>query len=326
MDNAYAKGQHALCGDYSAYTPTGLSYFRKAGRAHTTPKRGDVVYFYSSSLGRVSHVGIVVDVSLQGKTYTIKTIEGNTKAGTRFERDGGEAAYKTYTFTEAQVGGKNLLNAFCSPLYDGVTTSELVIKTAKKWVGYVEKDLAALNCTDEQLQDHDYMPGDDNVTWFGRWYGRDHGSVYFTGQWCQMFVSWCFYEAAREGYAQQFTGWTQENGKWYYRMNGQIQKSKWLEISGRWYVFADDGSMITGWFRGADGWYYLNRDDGAMLASQWIRDDGSDYYLTKSGLMATSCYVKAYHKDHYYWVGSGGEWVPEKDTAIPADGEYIIEE
>ena len=55
----YQRGQRLLCGDYSSYTPTGSSYFKKAGRWGTTPHAGDIIYFYTASLGRISHVGIV---------------------------------------------------------------------------------------------------------------------------------------------------------------------------------------------------------------------------------------------------------------------------
>lgn len=45
IDNAYARGQKLLCGDYSQYTPTGKSYFVKKSRWFTVPQRGDIVYF-----------------------------------------------------------------------------------------------------------------------------------------------------------------------------------------------------------------------------------------------------------------------------------------
>lgn len=69
IDNAYARGQKLLCGDYSQYTPTGKSYFVKKGRWFTVPKRGDIVYFYYSSLGRVGHVAgaVVVEADYKKK-------------------------------------------------------------------------------------------------------------------------------------------------------------------------------------------------------------------------------------------------------------------
>ena len=90
IDNAYARGQKLLCGDYSQYTPTGKSYFIKKSRWFTVPQRGDIVYFYYTSLGRVGHVGaaVVVDTDHQKKTFKFVSIEGNT-SGSAGERNGG---------------------------------------------------------------------------------------------------------------------------------------------------------------------------------------------------------------------------------------------
>lgn len=73
IDNAYARGQQLLCGDYSQYTPTGKSYFVKKGRWFTVPKRGDVVYFYYSSLGRVGHVAgaVVVEADYEKENLSL---------------------------------------------------------------------------------------------------------------------------------------------------------------------------------------------------------------------------------------------------------------
>lgn len=57
-----------------AWTPSGLAWFKARGQVVSTPKRGDIVYFYYPSKGRVAHVGIVESVS----GGYITTIEGNT--------------------------------------------------------------------------------------------------------------------------------------------------------------------------------------------------------------------------------------------------------
>jgi len=57
-----------------AWTPGGLAWFKKRGRVVSTPRRGDIVYFYYPSMGRVAHVGFVESVS----NGYIVTIEGNT--------------------------------------------------------------------------------------------------------------------------------------------------------------------------------------------------------------------------------------------------------
>ena len=66
-----------------AWTPSGLSWFKARGQVVSTPKRGDIVYFYYPSKGRVAHVGIVerVDgnyiVTIEGNTNTSGSSQGN---------------------------------------------------------------------------------------------------------------------------------------------------------------------------------------------------------------------------------------------------------
>lgn len=83
-----------------AYTPSGVNWFRTRGRYHTTgtPERGDIVYFYSTGLGRVSHVGIVTDRRADG---LISTIEGNT------DDAGGRTGGKVMRKLRAPLGQKS---------------------------------------------------------------------------------------------------------------------------------------------------------------------------------------------------------------------------
>lgn len=64
----------ALLYGWSAYTPTSSQYFKNKGRYDKNPKRGDIVFFYSSSEGRIGHTGIVEKVN----GNTVYTIEGNS--------------------------------------------------------------------------------------------------------------------------------------------------------------------------------------------------------------------------------------------------------
>ena len=57
-----------------AWTPAGYSWFKARGRVVSAPRRGDIVYFYYPTKGRVAHVGIVESVA----DGYITTIEGNT--------------------------------------------------------------------------------------------------------------------------------------------------------------------------------------------------------------------------------------------------------
>ena len=77
------EGAKKLIYTWTNYTPTGSGAFKKRSRyikrGYGKPKRGDVIYFYSSAKGRIGHVGIVYKVS-GSKVYTI---EGNRSDAVR---------------------------------------------------------------------------------------------------------------------------------------------------------------------------------------------------------------------------------------------------
>jgi len=325
-----------LCGDPekslgpTAYTPAGVAQFKQAGRYGTTPKEGSFVYFYTSGLGRVSHVELVVSAYLRDGLWHMDTIGGNTAAGkneTQF-RDGGKCIRKTYEFLPSQVGGANRINGFGYPRFEADTCSaQQLIEEASRWLGYLEKEHSWSNLLDK-LAD----PGDNNCTVFGRWFGETVGDTktYTCAQWCSMFVCYCAKEAVIKAHSEK-TGWTYSPNGWTYRKDdGNLCCNEWLYYGGRWYVFSGSGKMITGWFRAVEGWYYL-AGDGAMCASQWICDEetGKSYYVTATGLMAKSCYVKSEKPTApgvytYYWVNDDGVWEPRWDTAQPDLKKYEV--
>ena len=113
-----AAAKKLLCqtnaGNYmTGYTPDGSGYFKKAGRWYSTPKVGDVIYFYSSSMGRICHVGYVERVDTVNKI--VYTIEGNTNSD-GFTTNGGCVARHSYSY--ASVGGSNRVAGFGRPLYE----------------------------------------------------------------------------------------------------------------------------------------------------------------------------------------------------------------
>ena len=127
--------QYLMCDPSSnryltGYTPTGSSYFKQAGRWHTIPKVGDIVYFYSSSMGRICHVGVVIDVDESLKTF--RTVEGNTNSD-GFTSNGGCVAKHSYSY--ANVGGDNRVNGFGRPRYtkeNGGDKYMFSVETVKK--------------------------------------------------------------------------------------------------------------------------------------------------------------------------------------------------
>ena len=107
-----------LCGDLHCYTPAGAKYFKIKGRytkrKNADPQPGDVVFFYSSSKGRIGHVGIVTQVD-SSKVYTI---EGNTSGGSKLVTNGGAVWNKSYKKTSTYIDG------YGRPDYAGVMVPE----------------------------------------------------------------------------------------------------------------------------------------------------------------------------------------------------------
>lgn len=96
----------------TGYTPTASQCFKNAGRYFKKPLFGDIAFFYTQSKGRISHVGIVVFVDENNKTFT--TVEGNTNSD-GFTTNGGCVAKHTYGYSN--VGGGNRVDGFGRPMY-----------------------------------------------------------------------------------------------------------------------------------------------------------------------------------------------------------------
>ena len=121
-----AAAKKLLGGNLFSYTPTGCSQMKAKKK---TPKAGDVVFFYSNSMGRISHVGLVVKVDSK-KFYTV---EGNTSSDPGVVRNGGSVNQKSYT-----IGYSNAY--FGTPAYSSVTTGKDTVKTAVTPISSHDKD------------------------------------------------------------------------------------------------------------------------------------------------------------------------------------------
>ena len=90
---------------FTNYTPTGSNAFKKRDRyikrGKGKPKRGDVIYFYSATKGRIGHVGIVYKVT----SSTVYTIEGNTSGASTLVTNGGGVRKKSYKLTSTYIDG-----------------------------------------------------------------------------------------------------------------------------------------------------------------------------------------------------------------------------
>lgn len=309
--NAYEAGKKMLCGDYTQYTPTGASYFQKAGRWKKLPEIGAIQYNFIASTGRIAHVAIVKECSIdhQNRTFAVKTIEGNTNAKT-WERNGGMVAEKTYSnvrFDDVGVGSDTHIQGFGIPIFssDTCSVSEFLV-IAQGELGYKEKaNSTLLGKTDDTATEIEKSQniGTNNYTKYGKWYGQNGVA------WCQQFVSWCAWMACKlHRKTNEKNGWDLIDNKWYYFENGTPVKGAWRFIDDRWYVFDNSGKMITGWFRPSIGELYFLAKDGGMCSNQWIEDNEEWIYLTSSGLMATDCYVYDRDMGKFCYVDFAGIW------------------
>ena len=89
-----------MLGGWTAYTPTGVQYFKNIGRWYTSkPKVGDQIYFKNST--RVCHTGLVYKVD----TTYVYTIEGNTSGASGVIANGGGVCKKKYTLNYTKIAG-----------------------------------------------------------------------------------------------------------------------------------------------------------------------------------------------------------------------------
>lgn len=97
--------KRALCGDIDDYCPALVAQFQKAGRWHSTPEVGDLVFF---GQGGGEHVGLVYQIS----AGMIRTIEGNTSSSSGVVSNGGGVWSKSYTIGYSRIAG------YGRPVYD----------------------------------------------------------------------------------------------------------------------------------------------------------------------------------------------------------------
>lgn len=232
------KMKKLLCGNGYHFCPTGYNNFKAKGRIYSTPKKGDVIFFWSTSLGRWSHTGIVIGVDSNGKGYT--TWEANTSSGNDIVvRNGGATCRKHYTLG----GGKKV--AFGRPDYEG---NGICLSAKPNYdVTYdIGTGVSGLLVTASSLNIRN-NPG--NGTIIGSF--KSGSKVYPTKKTFIDGDPWV-YDPNTNGWisAKYLTGWMIEytNGnKWWYVLPGyQWYTSQIVNIDGYNYFFGDDGYMFTG--------------------------------------------------------------------------------
>lgn len=100
--------------EMSGYTPDAKNAYLRAGQYYDTPELGDQVLFYSTSKGRIAHIGMVTNILRD--TMEFDSAEGNTSS-TEYSRNGGCVAIHRYSYAKGNVGGTNYVNGFGRPDY-----------------------------------------------------------------------------------------------------------------------------------------------------------------------------------------------------------------
>ena len=119
-----------MLGGWTAYTPTGVQYFKNIGRWYTSkPKVGDQIYFKNST--RVCHTGLVYKVD---STY-VYTIEGNTSGASGVIANGGGVCAKKYALNYKNIAG------YGRPKYELVETVSTPTPSTSKYM-YNNVDLS----------------------------------------------------------------------------------------------------------------------------------------------------------------------------------------
>lgn len=81
-------------------------------------------------------------------------------------------------------------------------------------------------------------------------------------------------QRAKNAAAESAGTWQANGDKWSFQLpDGSYVKGAWRRIRNEWYVFDENGYMITGWFKDGDKWYYLDSANGNMLYNR-VTPDG----------------------------------------------------
>lgn len=228
------KAKKLLCGDLFIYCPDGYDRFKAKGRIYKDPKPGDVVLFWSDSLDRWGHVGVVVNVDKAGYT----TIEANTTAGNNtLVRNGGATCRKYYNHNSRKV-------AFCRPDYESLGISYNKAPQRAPEVSYpISTGQSGLKVVSDVQINTDYRESNTKGS-------VKAGEIVYPSK--KVFNNGIpyYYDQNRLGWidARNLSGWVKEgSGKWWWLdKNYTYPVNRIKEIDGQPYYFGADGFVLIG--------------------------------------------------------------------------------
>lgn len=95
------------------------------------------------------------------------------------------------------------------------------------------------------------------------------------------------------------TGWLADKDEWYYLKEDGKMQVGWISADNTWYCTNNDGKLITGWNPQGSDWYYHN-GSGSLVKNEWVWDAGW-YYINDEGKMLRDSYTP----DGYHVNSSG---------------------
>lgn len=98
----------------------------------------------------------------------------------------------------------------------------------------------------------------------------------------------------------------------------------WVEKSGKWYYYNEDGTKLTNnWVQAGEQWYWIN-STGNMSTNRWVEYGGEMYYMLENGVMATNRFQQ--YKKTYYYLGEDGRAVKNSWVQGSEDKWYYMNE
>ena len=94
---------------------------------------------------------------------------------------------------------------------------------------------------------------------------------------------WYFREPILDLLPIDRSGWTQEDGNWYYLDEKGDPVSGWMTLEKGIYYFSVDGKPHTGWLDDGDNRYYF--DKGGVMVTGWQTIQGEKYCFDAQGVM-----------------------------------------
>lgn len=93
---------------------------------------------------------------------------------------------------------------------------------------------------------------------------------------------WDAFKTAITATTRTVTKWVKMNSDWYYAVDGEFIKDKWVLHNEHWYRIGSNGKMLTGWQKVPDNkgklsWCYFE-ESGDYIGAEWHeRSDGAGF-------------------------------------------------